>query len=65
MAKEFFVLRGGQVLYRPGHYDIDSARRTMLRDAEAHPRSSYTIVKIEETYDRLNWSRPVRQNPVT
>jgi hypothetical protein len=48
VAKEYFVLRGGRVVYPPGHNDLDGARATARAELAAHPKSEVTIVQIVE-----------------
>lgn len=56
MAKEYLVLKAErgdenwEVVYQPGHYDIQGARETMRQDARAHPQRCYRIVHIQEQY---------------
>lgn len=50
MSKEYYVLRGGRVVFRPGHYDIEGARAIAKREAAAHPMSTVTVVQIMEQY---------------
>lgn len=49
MAKEYFVLRAGRVVYAPGHYDIEGARATAVAELTAHPKATVTIVRVIET----------------
>ena len=46
MAKEYFVLRAGRVLYAPGHYDLEGAERTAREELSTHPKAVVTIVKV-------------------
>jgi hypothetical protein len=48
MRREYYVLRGGRVVYPPGHYEKAGAIATAQAELRAHPRSTVTIVKIEE-----------------
>lgn len=50
MSKDFFVLRGGRVVYAPGHYDVEGARKTALMEAKQHPRS---VVKVVQLVDAI------------
>lgn len=48
--REYLVIRGGRVVYAPGHYDIEGARAVAKREAAAHPMSIISVVKITEQY---------------
>lgn len=50
MSKQYYVLRGGRVVYAPGHHDIEGARSVAAIEVKQHPRATVTIVKIEEEY---------------
>lgn len=54
MAKEFFVLRAGRVVFAPGNYDLEGARAVAKQELRAHPKASVTIVQIVEAYDGLD-----------
>lgn len=41
-----YVLRAGKVVYRPGHYDLESARQIADSEATDHPESD-TICVVE------------------
>lgn len=46
MSKEYFILRGGRVVYGPGHHDIEGAERTARQELKQHPKATVTIVKV-------------------
>lgn len=50
MSKDFFVLRGGRVVYASGHYDVDGAERVALATLRRHPKSTVKIVQV--VYER-------------
>lgn len=50
MGKEYYVLRNGKVVYRPGHYDLEGARAVAKLEGERHPKATILIVKEVESY---------------
>lgn len=51
MSKDYFVLRAGRVVYGPGNYDIEGARRVAKAELRAHPKATVKIVKLVEEYE--------------
>ena len=50
MAKEFFVLRGGKVVYKHGHYNREDAEKVARIASRQHPRTTIHVVRIETQY---------------
>lgn len=50
MAKEYFVLREGEVVYLHGHYDIEGARAAARREHKLQPNKKVTVVQVVEEY---------------
>lgn len=50
MAKEFFVLNNGRVLYAPGHYEQKDAETIAENAARRHPGRTFTVVRIVGKY---------------
>ncbi len=55
--KEYFVIRGGRVVYAPGHFDVAGANATAKREAESHPGSMVHVIKIIDTYTKPRGKR--------
>lgn len=53
MSKDYFVIRGGKVVYAPGHYDLEGATATAKAVSRAHPKAVVRIVKLVESYQSV------------
>ena len=62
MSKDYLVLRGDEVYYQPGHYDIEGARAVAHRLRDQYPGELIRIVWIQETYVGQG-KRPWRDAP--
>ena len=50
MSKTTFILNRSKVVYTPGHYDEEEAKKLAQTWARRHPGRTYTVVTIVETY---------------
>lgn len=57
MSREFYVLRGGRVVYAPGHDDIEGARATAKAELAAHPKATVIICHMLEVLKKPSKAR--------
>lgn len=50
MGKEYFVIRGGKVVYSPGHYLEKDAVNMAKAEIKKHPKSLVHVVKIVSSW---------------
>jgi hypothetical protein len=50
MSREYYVIRGGRVVYAPGHYDLEGATTLAKNESNRYKRSSVHVVKVIQTY---------------
>lgn len=53
MSKDYLVLRGSKVVFKPGHYDLEGAKAVAKIESRQHPKAIVTIVKVVDKYQGI------------